>query len=82
VQKGAFKTTTLNGIEVEKSKRYELRIRLEAEKIIDWIILTDDAITIDTTSSSPHNCITDRDMQSVPMDRSIAGAVSAAGRCP
>lgn len=81
-EKTNFKDAILKGIEIKSGKSYQLRVRLDAGKIGDWIILTDQPITIDTTSSSPHNCITDSDMQSIPMDRSIGGAISAAGRCP
>jgi Carboxypeptidase regulatory-like domain len=82
VQRQAFKTTERKGIEIAGERTYELRIVLEPEKFEDPIILIDEPITIDTKSSSPHNCVTDTEMQSVPIDRSVAGAVSVAGRCP
>jgi len=81
-EKTNFKTTFLKGIEVKNGKAYALRVRSETGRIEDWIILTDQPITIDTKSSSPNNCVSDTEMQSIPMDRSIAGAISVAGRCP
>jgi len=81
-EKPNFKTAALKGIEIKKGKTYALQVRLETGRIVDWIILTDQPITIDPTSSSPHSCVTDAEMQSVPMDRSVTGAISVAGRCP
>jgi hypothetical protein len=82
VEKTVFKPAEIKGIEVEDGKPSTLRVTMVETSNHEIIEIIDPALTIDTTSSSPHNCITDRDMQSVPMDRSIGGAITMAGRCP
>jgi hypothetical protein len=82
VEKAVFKTAEIKGVEVESGKSSTILVTMVAVSSYGRIEINDPALTIDTTSSSPHNCITDHDMQSLPLDGSIASAISKAGRCP
>jgi hypothetical protein len=82
IQKEGFKPAHVQGIEIVSGKISAIRIGLLTPKQAQVFEITDDPVTVDTTSSASRSCITDQNMRSLPMDRSIGGAISTAGRCP